>query len=61
VIALHILTMVSNFGLTRPRSIRLTVVRSQLAAELTSSCEIPFFVRICRKALPNAFLVPSEG
>lgn len=60
-IALHIFTMVSNFELTKPRSIKLTVVRSQSASWLTLSCEIPLSFLIARKASPKAFSGPSKG
>ena len=60
-IALHILTMVSSLALTRPRSIRLTVVRSHSAFSLTVSCETRFFFLNLRKASPNAFSGPERG
>jgi hypothetical protein len=59
--ALHKRTIVSNFGLTRPRSIRLTVVRSQSAFSLTSSCETLIFFLSLRKDSPNAFSGPARG
>jgi len=59
--ALHILSMVSSFALTKPRSIKLTVVRSHSADSLTFPCEIPSFSRSARKAVPNAFSGPVRG
>ena len=60
-ITLHIFTIVPSLGLTRPRSIRLTVVRSQSASNPTLSWDTFTFFLIFRNAWPKAFSGPERG
>lgn len=58
---LHNRTIVLRVGLSRPRSIKLMVVRSNPASKASFSWESPIFFRLDRKIFPKAFSGPERG
>jgi hypothetical protein len=58
---LHKRTIVLNVGLSRPRSIKLMVVRSNPVSKASCSWESPIFFRLDRKTSPKALSGPERG
>jgi hypothetical protein len=58
---LHKRTIVRNVGLSRPRSIKLIVVRSNPVSNANCSWESPIFFRLDRKISPKALSGPERG
>jgi hypothetical protein len=58
---LHKRTIVLNVGLSKPRSIKLMVVRSNPVSNASCSWERPIFFRLDRKISPNALSGPERG
>ena len=58
---LHKRTIVLNVGLSKPRSIKLMVVRSNPVSNANCSWESPIFFRVDRKISPKALSGPERG
>ena len=58
---LHKRTIVLNVGLSKPRSIKLMVVRSNPVSNANCSWESPIFFRLDRKISPKALSGPERG
>ena len=59
--SVHNRVIVLRVGLINPRSIKLMVVRSNLASKASLSWESPAFFRLVRKTSPNALSGPERG
>jgi hypothetical protein len=58
---LHNRAIVRRVGLSRPRSIKLIVVRSNPASNASCSCESPIPLRRVRRTFPKALSGPERG